>query len=39
MFFKKKMEGPLMTVVVKSLSTEDMDLMNDESSRKSAKVL
>ena len=36
---QQKLEGPLMTEVVKGLSSEDMDLMDWESSRKSTKVL
>ena len=36
---EQKLEGPLTTEVVLSLSIEDMDLMDDVSNRKSAKVL
>ena len=36
---QQKLEGPLTTEAVKGLSSEDMDLMDEESSRKSAKVL
>ena len=36
---QQKLEGPLTTEAVEGLSSEDMDLMDEESSRKSAKVL
>ena len=36
---QQKLEGPLTTEAVEDLSSEDMDLMDEESSRKSAKVL
>ena len=39
MLNQQKLEGPLTTEAVKGLSSEDMDLMDEESSRKSAKVL
>ena len=39
MLKQQKLEGPLTTEAVESLSSEDMDLMDEESSRKSAKVL
>ena len=39
MLKQQKMEVPLTTEAVEGLSSEDMDLMDEESSRKSAKVL
>ena len=39
MLKQQKLEGPLTTEAVKGLSSEDMHLMDEESSRKSAKVL